>query len=256
MNPPAAIRSLREAARIIQNSRHLVVFTGAGISVPSGIPDFRSPSTGLWQKNDPMQVASLSAFLYHPDRFFAWLKPLLQTVSQAVPNSAHTNLATLQAAGKVAALVTQNIDTLHQQAGSKDVLPLHGTLEKLRCLHCSTTFPAEQYLVDFLQQYILPSCPQCSRYLKPDIVLFEEMLPMEIWTQAEEEMVRADVILVAGTSLDVTPASHLPHLALQNGARLIINTLSPTHLDAEADVLLPYNVVDILPMLTEMVLNE
>lgn len=256
MTSRAALEKLKAAARILQQAKHAVVFTGAGVSTPSGIPDFRTTGTGLWMKDDPMQVASLSAFNGHPERFFAWLKPLLSAITSAKPNPAHFSIARLENAGVVKAIITQNIDLLHQQAGAKTVLPLHGSVDKLVCVKCLTRFPSNQYLEEFLQQDIIPRCPTCSRYLKPDIVLFEEMLSMEIWNQAYQQVEQSDVILVSGSSLEVYPASSLPQLAVRNGAMLIINTLSTTPMDREADLLLPVDSAEILPLLTGMVLGE
>lgn len=256
MTDQAALQKVKAAARILQRARHAVVFTGAGISTPSGIPDFRSTSTGLWKKDDPIRVASLTAFKDHPERFFAWLKPLLSAITAASPNPAHFSIARLESAGVVNAVITQNIDLLHQQAGAKNVLPVHGSVDKMVCVNCQKHFPSIQYLEDFLQRDIKPRCRTCSRYLKPDIVLFEEMLPMEIWNQAYQQVEKSDAILVAGSSLEVYPASTLPQLAVQNGAMLIINTLSTTPMDRDADILLPFNSAEILPLLTGMVLGE
>ena len=256
MTKRAALENLKPAARILQQAKHAVVFTGAGISTPSGIPDFRTASTGLWMKDDPMRVTSLSAFNVHPERFFTWLKPLLSAITAARPNPAHFSIARLENAGVIKAVITQNIDLLHQQAGTKTVLPLHGSVDKLVCVKCHARFPTIQYLEDFLQRDVIPRCPTCSRYLKPDIVLFEEMLPMEIWNQAYQQVEQSDVILVSGSSLEVYPASNLPQLAVQNGAMLIINTLSTTPMDRDADLLLPLDSAEILPLLTGMVLSE
>ncbi len=240
---------ISRASELLRNARHAVALTGAGISTPSGIPDFRSADTGLWTKNDPMQVASLSAFLYHPERFFNWLRPLLDTITQARPNPAHFALAELEKKGILKALITQNIDDLHQQAGSKNVLPVHGTLEDMICLSCDQRFPSKQF-IETVKDGKLPLCPNCGRILKPDIVLFEEMLPSDVWSKAEWHCNRADVILVAGSSLEVMPAGALPWYAVQNGAHLIINNYSSTPLDSEADVLLSGDVAQILPQIT------
>lgn len=237
------------ASELLRNARHAVALTGAGISTPSGIPDFRSANTGLWTKNDPMQVASLSAFLYHPERFFNWLRPLLDTILQAQPNPAHFALAELESKGILKALITQNIDDLHQQAGSKNVLPVHGTMENMICLSCDQLFRSTQF-IEIVRDGNLPLCPNCGRTLKPDIVLFEEMLPSDIWSKAEWHCNRADVILVAGSSLEVMPAAALPWYAVQNGAHLIIINYSPTPLDSEAEILLPGDVAKILPEIT------
>ncbi len=255
MISPAALGGVRKAAKIILNAHCVVAFTGAGISTPSGIPDFRSARTGLWQKDDPMQVASLSAFQFHPERFFAWLKPLLLQISSALPNLAHTCLAQLETAGKIQAVITQNIDMLHQKAGSKTVFPLHGSVDQLLCLNCKAMYPITPFLDRFLQQDILPRCTNCGWLLKPGIILYEEYLPQDIWSGAEELVKKADAVLVIGSSLEVFPACTLPQLAVENHARLIINNIGSTPLDESADVLLPFDTVEILPAITELVLN-
>jgi len=209
----------------------------------------------LWQKDDPMYVASLSAFQFHPERFFTWFKPLLQQISSAQPNLAHVSLAQLEAAGKIQAIVTQNIDMLHQKAGSKNVFPLHGSVDRLICPYCKAVYPITPFLERFLQQDILPRCWKCDRYLKPDIVLYEEYLPQDIWNRAEELIKDTDVMIVIGSSLEVFPACTIPQMAVENHACLIINNFSSTPLDEYADVLLPYNTVEILPAITELVLK-
>jgi NAD-dependent deacetylase len=252
----AALGGIQKAANIIKNARCVVAFTGAGISTPSGIPDFRSSRTGLWQKDDPMHVASLTAFRFHPERFFAWFKPLLQQISSAQPNPAHTSLAQLETAGKIQAVITQNIDMLHQKAGSKHVFPLHGSVDRLICPNCKTVYLTTSFLERFLQQDIMPRCLTCDRYLKPDIVLYEEYLPQDIWNGAEELIKDADGMIVVGSSLEVFPACTIPQMAVENHASLIINNISSTPLDEYADVLLPFNAVEILPAIAELVLKS
>jgi NAD-dependent deacetylase len=260
--------ALQTAAGLLRSARHAVVFSGAGISTPSGVPDFRSKGTGLWEQYDPMEVASLAVFQSRPDKFYDWLRPLLQTIWKAQPNPAHIALAQMEAAGFIKAVVTQNIDDLHQRAGSKNIYELHGSLLTISCPRCRKIFPSEQFRAQVegagrqgnsIQEPQsrgngLPRCPHCQRVLKPDIVLFGEMLPTETWRAAEDHCKRADVMLVVGSSLEVWPAASLPELAQEYGAHLIIINYTPTHLDGSADALLPYNVAEVLPKIATLVL--
>ena len=244
---PAEVEiAIQRASELIHSARHAVVLTGAGISTPSGIPDFRSQNTGLWTKDDPMKVASLTAFRNRPEVFFNWLRPLAQKIWQAKPNAAHIGLAELEKAGVLKAVITQNIDGLHQEAGARNVLEVHGSARTASCKACRKSYPAAQFREAFLEGGI-PRCPVCKTILKPDIVLFEEMLPTDVWEKAEWHCSHADVMLVVGSALEVVPAAGLPYTAVENGAILIINTLSPTYLDDRAAILLPYDVVDIVP---------
>jgi NAD-dependent deacetylase len=240
---------IHRAVQLIQTAQHAVVVTGAGISTPSGIPDFRSAGSGLWTHDNPMLVASLTAFRRRPDQFFNWLRSLVKPIWDAKPNPAHQALAQMEQAGYIKAVITQNIDGLHQQAGSQDVIELHGTLASLTCPNCKTQVRADDYIQAFIASNALPYCPKCKTLLKPDIILFEEALPMQAWNAAQDHCEKADLVLVAGSSLEVSPANQLPLYALQNDARLIINTLSPTYLDDQADILLPGDVATILPQI-------
>jgi len=247
---------IQKASSLLKVARHAVALTGAGISTPSGIPDFRSQGSGLWTKDNPMEVASLSAFRYRPDRFFAWLRPLAAQIAKARPNPAHQALADLEKAGRIKAVITQNIDGLHQAAGSQAVFELHGSTRSLTCLHCRRTYPIGQFLEEFLAQAKLPYCPNCGKLLKPDIVLFEEMLPASVWRQAEAHCRHADLMLVVGSSLEVTPASGLPLTALDHGAQVIILNFSPTYLDDYASVVLHADAAGILPQLAALALGN
>lgn len=247
-------RQLENAAHLLQNSRKTVAFTGAGLSVPSGIPDFRSASTGLWNRFDPMEVASLTAFQRNPDAFFNWLEPLARDSLNAQPNLAHISLARLQTAGFIQTLITQNIDSLHQKAGSFDVIELHGNLGSLICVTCQKHFSLLHYRDTWLNDHIFPSCPKCGSLLKPDIVLYEEMLPQDSWEQAEEACEESELILIAGTSLEVMPASSLPLEGFHRGAKLVIINLSPTPLDTLAESVITLDVAIALPELERQVL--
>jgi NAD-dependent deacetylase len=247
ISPQEIEKRLERAAQIIQSSHQGVVFTGAGLSVPSGIPDFRSASTGLWNRFDPMEVASLSAFRYNSDAFFNWLEPLVSKILATQPNPAHAAIAKFQENGFFQTVITQNIDGFHQKAGSTNVVELHGSLDEMVCPTCCGRYPMAGFINSWLEKHNLPRCPVCKCLLKPDIVLYEELLPPDAWELAEFACDNADVMLVAGTSLEVMPASGLPYRCVQNRAKMIIVNLSPTPLDVMADVLLPVDVATALP---------
>jgi NAD-dependent deacetylase len=246
---------LHKAGLLLRSARHAVAFTGAGISTPSGIPDFRSKNSGLWQRFDPMKVASISVFKSQPEHFYGWLRPLLREVWQAAPNPAHLALAQLEAAGLLKAVITQNIDDLHQRAGSKQVYEVHGSLRTLTCQACDTIYPSDTFRAALTAADEMARCPGCGRVVKPDITLFGEMLPAQTWADAEYHCRHADLVLVVGSSLEVWPAAALPEMGFENGAALVINNLSPTHLDPRADVLLPLNVAEAIPQIANIALQ-
>ncbi len=156
-----------------------VALTGAGISTPSGIPDFRSAGSGLWEHFDPMDVASIAAFRYRPEQFFDWVRPLAEKIMQAEPNPAHLALAALERAGHLTGIVTQNIDDLHRKAGSQKVLEIHGHLRENRpVLQCFRRYPSRRLLQRFTETGEIPRCPACGGVLKPDVVLYGEQLPI------------------------------------------------------------------------------
>lgn len=243
------------AADLIRQSKHAVVLTGAGISTPSGIPDFRSTGTGLWSRDEPLEVASLNTFRTDPEQFFAWFRPLASQLFNARPNSAHLALADLERRGYVKTIITQNIDTLHQKAGSKTVIEMHGTMQTLTCTQCYHQVQAEPYLAAFVERGEIPHCPQCGQILKPDVILFGEQLPQSAWYNAQRETRGCDLMLVAGSSLEVLPVAGLPMQALDRGAHLIIINNTPTYLNIRADVAILEDVATTLPAITERVLN-
>lgn len=232
------------AAELLRAARHGVALTGAGISTPSGIPDFRSDS-GLWHDADPLKVASLGGFRADPLRFYRWVVPLLHTLQAATPNPAHTALALLQAGGNLSTVITQNIDGLHQRAGSREVYELHGHTRTATCLECDM-----QVRMTALEREIargrVPHCP-CGGVYKPDVVLFDEDLPRGLYWMAQAELERCDVLLVCGTSLEVYPVNTLPLIALRHGAKMVIINKSPTHLDDRATCVVRADLADVLP---------
>lgn len=244
---------LQEAVRLFDTSQHLVALTGAGISTPSGIPDFRSESSGLWRQFEPLEVASLWGFHDQPERFYKWFRPLLHKMVSSRPNGAHKALARMEAAGSLAAVVTQNIDSLHQAAGSRQVVELHGHTRTMTCLDCGQTLSAEPMLADVLRDILPPPCPACGGLLKPDVVLFGEPLPYDMLSRAQYEALRADVMLIVGSSLEVMPAADLPLLAKRRGAKLVLVNRTPTALDDYMDLILRVDVVKAVGSLAEAV---
>lgn len=243
------------AADLIKKSHHGVTLTGAGISTPSGIPDYRSPTTGLWTRYDHMKVASLSAFRYNPERFYEWLHPMAVQIHSAQPNQAHLALARLQNAGYLPVIITQNIDGLLTSAGAINVLEVHGSLGSLTCTDCYHQFPSAMYIDEYIKHCTIPYCQICGSILKPDVILYEEQLPVHTWQKAEDACKQCDLLLIAGTSLEVMPSAKLPIRALEHGAFLIIVNNAETFVDVRADVVIHADVVDVLPMITDEVLN-
>lgn len=242
-------RLVSSAIGLVQQSHYTVALTGAGISTPSGIPDFRSPTSGIWQNVDPMQVASIYAFKHNPRPFYQWFHPLTKTVLAAEPNIAHLALAQMEQADKLRAIITQNIDLLHSKAGSKIIYEVHGHMREATCLECKQVFAAQDVMQSYIETGALPLCPTCQGILKPNVILYGELLPFNILHNAQKEAKQCDLMIVLGSSLEVSPVNELPVLAKQAGARLIIINLTETHLDYLADVVIHADVVDILPRL-------
>lgn len=238
---------ISRAAQLLRRSRHAIALTGAGISTPSGIPDFRSPGTGLWESYDPMLVASIYAFRHHPEAFFDWIRPLAQALFDARPNPGHQALALLEDLGIIHAVITQNIDALHQKAGSKEVVEVHGHLRSATCLECYHREPTADLVATFLGSNSIPRCPECGGVLKPDVVLFGEQLPAAAVSAAMAHVRDADLMLIAGSSLEVLPVSELPLKVHRHGGSLIVVNLRPTSADSIADVVIHGDVAEILP---------
>jgi len=243
------------AADLFRQAKHAIALTGAGISTPSGIPDFRSTGTGLWSKDEPLDAASLDTFRKNPEKFFEWFRPLSSQIFNASPNPAHSALATLEEHGFIKSILTQNIDMLHSKAGSKNVIELHGTLRTLTCSQCYHNVVADEYISTFTQHGTLPICPKCGGLLKPDVILFGEQLPQAAWLKAQQEARRCDLMLVAGSSLEVLPVAGLPMQALDRGAHLIIINNASTYADVRADVVIQDDVANAIPAITEKVIN-
>jgi NAD-dependent deacetylase len=243
--------SFERASDLIRNSRNTVVLTGAGISTPSGIPDFRSNNDGLWNKFDPMEVASLSAFRLKPENFFNWIRPLVKDILEAEPNAAHLALSRLEEAGYIQNIITQNIDGLHQSAGSKKVHEVHGTLNSLTCVSCYRQYRASLFIEPFIDRGEMPTCPDCGSTLKPDAILYGEQLPVKTWQDSQNAVRSCEVMIVAGSSLEVMPVAGLPMEAINAGAKIVIVNQSPTYVDELAEIVLNDDVAAALPKIAD-----
>ncbi len=224
------MRDAKELLRIIEGAKKIFVLTGAGISTPSGIPDFRGKG-GLYEKISP-EVFDIDKFRSDPSFFYRQLGPMLRIIIEAEPNPAHHLIAELERRGKISLVATQNIDGLHQKAGSQKVVELHGTLERANCMACGKEYGKEDYLPTALEGKV-PLC-SCGGVIKPDVVFFGESLPVKALYTAMVAASESDLCLVMGSSLVVSPASSLPQYTLAYGGRLVIVNLGPTSLDREA----------------------
>ncbi|HEY5143663.1 MAG TPA: NAD-dependent deacylase [Solirubrobacteraceae bacterium] len=232
-----------ELARLIRGARSVVALTGAGISVPSGIPDFRTPGTGLWANVDPMEVAHIDAWRADPERFWRFYGERFQTLEDKEPNGAHEALVELERRGILTAVITQNIDMLHRKAGTRELVEVHGTIEHASCLVCGDTFPLHETRRRLIaDDRGIPRC-ECEAPLKPDVVLFGEFLPEGALERAHELAAGADVLLCIGSSLEVHPVAQLPGVTRANGGAVALVTQGPTPFDARAAVKLDGDVV-------------
>jgi NAD-dependent deacetylase len=242
LSVPATSAAVR-LAELLRSARSVVALTGAGISVPSGIPDFRSPGTGLWADVDPMEVAHIGVFRRHPERFWQFYGDRFAMLRDKRPNGAHAALVELERRGVLDAVVTQNIDGLHRAAGTRELIEVHGTIGTSSCLACGAG-----YELDVVRERLgaasdgVPRC-DCGAPLKPDVVLFGELLPEEALSRASELAAGADVLLCVGSSLEVFPVAELPRITLAAGGTVALVTKGPTPYDAEAAVKLDGDVV-------------
>ena len=236
-------------AELVRSAGSVVALTGAGISVPSGIPDFRSPGTGLWANVDPMEVAHIEVFTREPDRFWRFYGDRFAMLRDKRPNGAHLALAELERRGVVDAVVTQNIDGLHTAAGVADLIEVHGSIAHASCLECG----ARHELDDVRGRLSAAGdgVPRCDdgHALKPDVVLFGELLPEAALARASALAASADLLLCIGSSLEVYPVAQLPQITLAAGGSVALVTKGPTPYDREAAVKLDGDVVDELEAL-------
>ncbi len=239
---------ISEAKNIIKESNYLVAFTGAGISVESGIPPFRGEN-GIWNKYDP-EIFDLEYFYNNPKQSWEMIKNVfLKKINQTKPNKAHYWLAELEKKGVLKSIITQNIDNLHHKAGSSDVIEFHGNSRNLVCLNCKSVVTVEQTNLE----KIPPKCKKCNSVLKPDFIFFGEQIPTDAFRQSIDAVEKADVLLVIGTTGMVIPASQLPYEAHKNGAKIIeINIEKSAYTNTITDIFLRGKASEVLPKLSDI----
>ena len=236
---------VEQLADLIRRRQPCLVLTGAGVSTESGIPDFRSP-TGLWAHIDPMEYASLEAFRRDPRKVWSFYKPRVAMLTEAEPNPAHLALAELERLGFVHAVVTQNIDLLHERAGSREVVEVHGSIRTATCPGCGDSHPLAAVL-ELLEAAEAPACSSCGEILKPDVVFFGELLPAAAINRAQALARGAGLLLVVGSALEVYPVAGLPQETVGAGGELAIVNRGPTGFDAEASLRIDGSAGEILP---------
>ena len=254
MSAGARTSQIERLAELVLGARSVVALTGAGISVPSGIPDFRSPGIGLWERVDPMEVAHIDAFRSDPVRFWSFYGERFATLGDKQPYGAHHALVALERAGRLDAVITQNVDMLHRKAGTHELIEVHGSIASCSCLACGDGVDLDEARARIARDPDrMPRCERCAEPLKPDVVLFGEMLPQAALRRAHELCLAADVIFCVGSSLEVHPVAGLPLLTHQAGGAVAIVTAGPTPLDDIARVRLYGDVVEELTGLVDSV---
>jgi NAD-dependent deacetylase len=251
----ATLDSISAAAALIRESKYVVAMTGAGMSVESGIPTFRG-ADGIWSRHGQPSANSYAEWLDDPDAFWSaerrrrvepWVVELREALRQAKPNEGHVALAQLETDGQVGSVITQNIDGLHQDAGSVNVIEMHGSRQKMRCVDCGDRTPRTTLFIDSPP----PPCGECGGRVKFDSVLFGEPIPQATLQAARTESDRADCVIVIGTSISVKPAGGLPRIAKANGAMLIEINSSETPLTRSCDAVIRGTAASVLPSLLE-----
>jgi NAD-dependent protein deacetylase/lipoamidase len=235
---------------LLSESELTVALTGAGISVPSGIPDFRSPGTGIWENVDPFEVATIDAFRRDPARFWSFYRPRFEALGDVQPNPAHEALSELERRRMLEAVITQNVDRLHRKAGSRRLIEVHGSIDTSSCTSCGARWPLDE-VEGLFDDDGVAVCPHCLGGVKPDVVLFGEVLPEAAMSEAQALAAGAELMLCVGSSLEVHPVAGLPELTLASGGRVAIITKGATPYDDDAAVRMGGDVVDELGAVLE-----
>jgi NAD-dependent deacetylase len=233
----------QQLAELWGEAQSAVVLTGAGISVPSGIPDFRTPGTGLWENVDPMEVAHIDAWRRDPDRFWSFYGQRFASLVEKRPNRAHGVLVELERMGRIRGVITQNVDRLHRVAGSERLIEVHGSIEWSLCVQCGGRVPIERVIELLHATKGAPECAACVLPLKPAVVLFGEMLPHDELAEAQELARSADLMICIGSSLEVHPVAGLPAMTLSEGGKIALITQGSTPYDDDAEIKLEGDVV-------------
>lgn len=247
---PESLERVERLGRLLEESSFTVVLTGAGISTASGIPDFRTPGTGLWENADPAKVAALDAFREDARGFWRFYSQRLSRLGNVEPNPAHVALACLERSGRIHGVITQNIDRLHAKAGSSEVAEVHGSIDRAECLACGDDYPYDRVMSDLSAGIEVPCC-DCGEALKPGVTLFGEGLPQEALRIAVGWARNAELLIVAGSSMRVWPVAGLPEMTLNSGGRLAVLNAEATPYDAEAVLVERSPLEDFLPVVAD-----
>ncbi len=244
---------IEKLSQLIIDSKNIVILTGAGMSTESGIPDFRSPDTGLWNKVDPEKYATIHSYVANPGRNLKMMLDLGTKIFRAKPNKGHKAITKLQKMGKLIGVLTQNVDGLHQKARTQNVVELHGTVNEAKCMRCKRVFPITEMINQVMKGAMNPSCGICFGLLKPNAIFFGEPLESEKLMKADEMIAKCDLLIVLGSSLLVYPVAFYPRKALSLGAKLAIINIQETDLDDDAEVVIHKKIGDTLPKIIELV---
>ena len=244
--------NIEKAAKLIVNSKKIVALTGAGMSTESGIADFRSPGTGLWEKVDPYEFASIDSYLSNSTRNFDFMLETGKAIFSARPNKGHKALTKLQRLGKLEGILTQNIDRLHHKAKTKNIVEFHGNVMEAKCLSCGAIYPITNMVNQALQRR-RPSCEACGGILKPNAIFFGEPLESDVLAAADRMIASCDLLIVLGSSLVVYPVAWYPQKALSHGAKLAIINIQETDMDSSANVVIHERIGEIFPKIVALV---
>ena len=249
-------RKIHKFAQLILETNNIVVLTGAGMSTESGIADFRSPGTGLWEKVNPDEFASIHSYVSDTKKNLDFMLEMGLNIFKARPNKGHKMLTKLQKLGKLKGILTQNIDGLHQKAHSKNIVELHGTAHEAICMGCNKIFPITTMINQVMKGENRPSCEACNGLLKPNAIFFGEPLRSEILSQADDMINSCDLLIVLGSSLLVYPVAFYPRKAISLGAKIAIINIQETDVDSFADVVIHEKIGDVFPLIVEIVEGE
>lgn len=239
---------MKQFMKLITSVKYPIVYTGAGMSTESGLPDFRSAEGGLWERFNPNELANVQALINNQEEFTEFYRHRLSEVTKYKPHEGHKILANWEDEGLVKGVITQNVDGFHHDAGSKNVMELHGTFRAFHCHSCHKDHDSKAYLEGEV------FCSSCDDIVRPGIVLFGESLPQDTFIKAEEESIQSDLFIVLGSSLSVTPANMFPMLAKENGAKLVIVNREPTQFDMFADHLIQdYSIKEVLTEVNKLI---
>lgn len=238
---------IKKFAQLIIDANNIVVLTGAGMSTESGIADFRSPGTGLWEKVDPNEFASIHSYVSDTQKNLEFMLEMGMNIFKAKPNKGHKALTKLQKIGKLSGILTQNIDGLHRKAHTKNIVELHGTVNEAICMRCKEVYPITNMINQVLKGLYSPSCEVCGGLLKPNAIFFGEPLHSETLIRADNMIETCDLLIILGSSLLIYPVAFYPRKALAAGAKLAIINIQKTDLDNSAEVVIHEKIGDVLP---------